>query len=599
MTSNHALSRTEFDALAVGDPDAAIVDKLLTSLLSKRIVMLTAILELAAERCPEAYPAFDAAYGLLAQAQSQDRAAVRAVLAHPSVGAWAARCLRRLQLAADSPVPLATEIGQLAAIAAAGAIRARHAFAIEVPLRDGTVMLPTLGLAAFTGMTTQAVTASSDGTLASIQADDQIVVIPPDPAQDADGWLGLRRLCSHVGAASITLDLDDVDPARYSDGNALSQRLDDASLNTWQSTLDKAWQILVTEYPRRAEALATGLRSIVPLRCKANGDGTSVTLGDAFGGISMTPPPDALRLADSLIHEFHHSVLYAVAALVPLHSAGPQAEHYSPWRDDPRPIDGVLHGAYAYLGVVDFWRGQRGTLTGRDLRYADFEFARWRREVAQAAEVLLDSGTLTTPGMAFVQGMATAATRWLGLPVDEEAQRLAGQTAADHRLRWRLRNRRPDPDAIASITDAWLAGWPCPADLQTVPARIVGQPRRLTLGHRARLCGLRLRDPDAIDQRQASAGDLAYAQDNFARAAEHYQAAIAADPENAEAWAGLTLVLMASDAAAGFSTAPEVARAVYLDAATRATAPDITTLGRWLAQPAAGAEQARVAVGSH
>ena len=118
-----------------------------------------------------------------------------------------------------------------------------------------------------------------------------------------------------------------------------------------------------------------------------------------------------------------------MAALVPLHSAGPQAEHYSPWRDDPRPIDGVLHGAYAYLGVVDFWRGQRGTLTGRDLRYADFEFARWRREVAQAAEVLLDSGTLTTPGMAFVQGMATAATRWLGLPVDEEAQRLAGQTA--------------------------------------------------------------------------------------------------------------------------------------------------------------------------
>ena len=53
---------------------------------------------------------------------------------------------------------------------------------------------------------------------------------------------------------------------------------------------------------------------------------------------------------------------------------------------------------------------------------------------------------------------------WWGLV--SSAQRLAGQTAADHRLRWRLRNRRPDPDAIASITDAWLAR-PCPADLQT------------------------------------------------------------------------------------------------------------------------------------
>jgi hypothetical protein len=33
--------------------------------------------------------------------------------------------------------------------------------------------------------------------------------------------------------------------------------------------------------------------------------------------------------------------------------------YYVPWRDDPRPISGLLQGAYAYLGVTGFWRTRR------------------------------------------------------------------------------------------------------------------------------------------------------------------------------------------------------------------------------------------------
>lgn len=596
MTSSRSLSQADFGALAAGDPDARVVGKLLTGLLGKRMLMLRAILDLAEERCPAAYPALDSAYGLLAQAESRDRAATQTVLTHPSVGAWASRSLRQLQQSADSPGRLADEAAHLAAVAAAAAIRAQHRFTIEVPVRDGVVMLPTLGLATFAGMDVRAVTVASDGNGVTIAAGDQVVAIPPDSAEDAEGWLGLRRLRSQAGEATIGLDLDDIDPARYSDGNALSSRLDGPALGTWQAMLDGAWEILTAHYPRRAKALAVGLRCIVPLRRRAHGAGSSVTLADAFGGISMTAPANAQRFADTLIHEFHHSLLYAVAAFVSLHNAGPRAEHYSPWRDDPRPVEGVLHGAYAYLGVVEFWRGQRHTLTGPDLRCADFEFARWRREVAEAAESLLSSGTLTVPGTAFVQGMAATATRWLGQPVDEEAQRLADRMAADHRLRWRLRVRRPDPVVVAALTEAWLAGQPCPEDPRTVPVTIGPQPRRLILSDRARLYSQRLRNPDAIDRCQASAADLAYTRDDFARALELYQAAIADDPRDTEAWAGLALTLMAADSAGGLASAPEVARAVYLEAASRATAPDVTALDLWLAQPAAGAAQAAAAV---
>jgi len=278
MTSNHSLSRAEFTALAAGDPDAAIIGKLLAGLLSKRVVMLTAILQWAAERCPEAYPAIDAAYGLLARAQSADRAAVQAVLTHPSVGAWAAGCLRRLQQEGDSAVPLASEMVQ---VAAAAAIRARYAFTADVPLRDGAVMLPTLGLATFTDASASAATVSatvSSGRVrASITVGGQSIVVPRDPEADAEGWRGLRRLRSHAGAASIVLDLDDIDPDRYGDGNALSPRCDDASLGTWQSMLDGAWKILAEQYPRRAGALAAGLRSpepaCVPLTSSSRGGG--------------------------------------------------------------------------------------------------------------------------------------------------------------------------------------------------------------------------------------------------------------------------------------------------------------------------------------
>ena len=62
-------------------------------------------------------------------------------------------------------------------------------------------------------------------------------------------------------------------------------------------------------------------------------------------------------LASVLVHECQHAKLNAVLDLIPL-SRPDQARYYAPWREDPRPLGGLLHGAYAYLGVSDFWRVQ-------------------------------------------------------------------------------------------------------------------------------------------------------------------------------------------------------------------------------------------------
>jgi HEXXH motif-containing protein len=599
MTGTHALSAVEFGSLAAGDPDAAVIRKLLSGQLSKRIVMLRAILDLTADRCPTASPGLDEAYGVLAQAQEADPDAVRTLLTHPSVGAWAARCLHRLQSADDAPVPLEVEIGQFATYAAAAAIRADLAFTLTVPLRDGAVMLPTLGLATFPSLPAAALaTISYDHDQIRIAANGRTVTVPADPTADGEGWLGLRTLRSNAANVTAVVEFDDIDPSRSGHANPLSARSDRAAVDFWQAKFSNAWELLATQYPRRADTIAAGFRVIVPLQEQARGNGASITARGEFGAIVMTPPGEAARLADTLIHEFHHSVLYAVMDMVTLHAAAPAEEHYSPWRDDPRPLPGLLHGAYAYLGVVDFWRGQRGVLAGPELLYADFEFARWRHQVAQAARVLLDSGLLTAPGVAFANGMATTAGQWLDLPVDKQAQELADRTTTDHYVRWRLRNRRPDPVAISALTNAWLAGRPCPVDPGSIPCTVAPAERRLALGDRVRLCGLRLRDPAALDTAGASAGDVAYVRDEFSAARSAYEAAITDDPDDIESWAGLTLTLIALNLAEGIADAPEVARAVYRNARGQIAVSDLVALGRWLAGDPVRSGRPAAAVGS-
>ena len=84
------------------------------------------------------------------------RPTLNAVLSHPYIRAWGLRCLERLRPAGAGalvrrsrpPMPhrLTADLGHLAAIAAAAAVRAGpDGAAVSVPVLDGAVHLPTLG----------------------------------------------------------------------------------------------------------------------------------------------------------------------------------------------------------------------------------------------------------------------------------------------------------------------------------------------------------------------------------------------------------------------------------------------------------------------
>ena len=96
----------------------------------------------------------------------------------------------------------------------------------------------------------------------------------------------------------------------------------------------------------------------------------------------------------------------------------------------------MLQGAYAHLGVTDYWRVRRHRLAGDAALDADERFARWRMLTAEAIETLAGSGALTAPGARFVAGMRATVEPWLDEPVSDGAARAAAQWAAERRARW-------------------------------------------------------------------------------------------------------------------------------------------------------------------
>ncbi|MEU7907030.1 aKG-HExxH-type peptide beta-hydroxylase [Actinoplanes sp. NPDC049118] len=368
-----------------------------------------------------------------------------------------------------------------------------------------------------------------------------------------------RLLTATHDGLSISVRVEDRDPLRARLGLTPAGRLTDAEAARWQELLAEAWRMLVGRARPQAEVLAAVLDCIVPVEADPAARGISATSADAFGAVAMSEPADATALAVGLLHEVQHSVLNAVNYLFDLHE-DPDALGYSPWRDDPRPASGILHGAYAYLNVTRFRRAHAGD------PLAAFEFARWRSAVVTAADELLGRGGLTAAGIRFVTALRAEALPWLDEPVAPEVARLAAGANADHRLRWRLRNLRVDPADARALADAWRRGDPPPrvvSHLRRAPRRALEASARLDLAH-AVLRG------DPVD---GPGGDLAYVRGEQDAAAQAYKRSLMLDPGDHAAWAGLALT-------GGLGAGPEVVAAAYRALDHRNVDP--VTLATWL-----------------
>lgn len=364
----------------------------------------------------------------------------------------------------------------------------------------------------------------------------------------------------HDGLA-IAARLEDRDPLRARLGLTPTAELSPAELARWQALFEQAWHLLVARHRPMAETLAEVLSVIIPVEPDPGAGGISATSAQAYGAVAMSAPADATAFAVGLLHETQHSVLNAVMVLFDL--VTPTRERgYSPWRDDPRPPTGVLHGAYAYQAVTRFWRTEAQhamtDATGGGGALAAFEFVRWRDAVVAAADGLLAGEHLTPAGRRFAGALRAEVAAWRDQPGGERIARLAREASADHRIRWRLRNLEVSAATVALLVDAWRRG----ADAPAVPEATVrtGRGRVLAGSDRLRLVHALLRGQSPDDDAKAVAG--------------HGTPSGAAGRDD-EFWAAVALA-----APGGPMARPELARALWQAAPTG----DIDALVRWTAQ---------------
>ncbi|WP_293153088.1 MULTISPECIES: HEXXH motif-containing putative peptide modification protein [unclassified Microcoleus] len=133
------------------------------------------------------------------------------------------------------------------------------------------------------------------------------------------------------------------------------EELTPTSTIKWLSSLEEAWFWIDSCSSLLASEILMGVQSLVPVHSHAIDVHRSQTFREIPGLLVLSWMSDTSVIVEALVHEYHHHKLNALLNLDPIIVKGsPEAIYYSPWRDDPRPLSGILQGIYVFQAVLEF-----------------------------------------------------------------------------------------------------------------------------------------------------------------------------------------------------------------------------------------------------
>lgn len=529
----HRLSPELFGQLCSGTAGAATMRALATSELSRRRLQLRAVLETAVHQRSSAD--VDAAWRLLERAETRSAEEVRAVLMSPGVGVWLRHVLHEAQRGGN------LDLDHLNLVAAAAALRTGIPFALPVPVSHGCVVLPSLGW-----VRVRMSFPVARAELRSVPGGAELTALrrSMDLRLDAESP-HFTRSWSHTtprsAAGELTVAIDDHDPYREFGDPRPPRPLDEDERGEWTKLIDAAWAELSELQPERARELAACIGTISPLEPESGTIGASSR--GAFGAIAMSPAASPEKMAEVLVHELQHNKLNALMNLVEI-AVDDGTRYLAPWRADPRPLPGLLHGVYSFAAVVEFWQLRRNIGEESARRQADFHFAHHREQLRRAMASIDSAAGLTALGRGLVGAVARRLALCEEVEVAPETAEVAAALCEEHRLTWRIRNVAPDEAAVRAAVEAWSRGEKPP---DAGGGAVIADRRRVEASARPRLYRLRALDPPAF-ARLASDPDVALVAGQPERALSGYAEALGANGGDHRAWVGLGMAMRAGGA---------------------------------------------------
>lgn len=137
----------------------------------------------------------------------------------------------------------------------------------------------------------------------------------------------------------------------HPDARANAMTLGGTSLETWRERLVDALAFIRLGLPGWEREQPVTLQRIVPVGVEPERH-LSASFREAPGLVYMTLHPDALVMAEALVHETQHGKLHTLMRLDPVLVNGDTHWTSSPVRPDLRPLSGILLAAHAFLPVA-------------------------------------------------------------------------------------------------------------------------------------------------------------------------------------------------------------------------------------------------------
>jgi HEXXH motif-containing protein len=470
MTSGLALDQESVAGFLGPGTSPDLLRNLLKAQIKKRLLQLAAIRRQLAEEAPglAEQSGFERAYSLL---KEMPTARLTSIISYPSFGQWCATMAMLLGRKAHINLQeghVTSHLGLLSNFAVAGALATGLPVQLEAWLDDRASMpLPCLR-ATLTAPLQLAgkkircsVTASAELHIAGNDLPEASFAFGEDATETiAEAVIRLRQMPLLAGR----FELNDFDQLlQSSDGYNREERfdlLDPMSAKRWQQMMQVSWQELCTIHPQYAREIGQYVNVIVPLKSADPNIHVSSTAKDSFGMVQMSYSDRPLMLAEALVHEYHHNKLNAILDLDPLIIDPERANlYYSPWRDDARPLRGLLHGAFAFQAITHFWWSYLDShQEGEDRDRAEHEYTRRRAQTLAAIEALRSQAQFTPAGEVMMHEMQRQMQSLPPSRLPDALQRKISDDLASHKLRWQRKHApKPKSDRLDAINQAWVS----------------------------------------------------------------------------------------------------------------------------------------------